>query len=95
MPYFIATYEYIGDPEALQAARPRHREFLAGLGSSLVASGPTDADGAVLIFEAESAVTVAALLHDDPFQVEGFVGERRVVGWTPVRGRLVESGVLG
>ncbi len=94
MPLFIATYEYVGDPEAQQLVRPSHREFLKELGPALVASGPTDANGAVLIFEAGSAAEVAALLHDDPFQVEGFVGERRVVGWTPVLGRLVESGIL-
>ena len=94
VPFFIASYEYTGDVDAQQAARPRHREFLKGLGSALVASGPTDRRGAVLIFEAASAEAVAGLLEDDPFRREGFIGERQIVGWTPVLGRLVESGAL-
>lgn len=95
MPLFVATYEYTDDASAQQLVRPRHREFLRELGSTLVASGPTDADGAVLIFEAASAEAVTGLLDADPFQLEGFIRERRVVGWTPVLGRLVESGVIG
>jgi uncharacterized protein len=94
VPFFIASYEYIGDDDARQAVRPRHREFLAGLGATLVASGPTDATGAILIFEAGSADEVTQLLDADPFKVEGFIGERRVVGWTPVLGRWVESGLI-
>lgn len=94
MPLFIATYEYTGDTDARLLVRPRHREFLRGLGASLVVSGPTDAEGAVMIFEGASADEVGSRLDGDPFVQEGFVGERRVVGWTPVLGRLVESGVL-
>ena len=94
MPYFIASYAYTGDTDAQQVARPRHREFLKGLGATLVASGPTDAQGAFLIFDAASAADVAALLDADPFQLEGFIGERRIVGWTPVLGRWVESGLI-
>ena len=95
MPFFVANYEYTGDPDAQQVVRPRHREFLKGLGSTLVVSGPTDANGAVLIFDAASADEVATLLDDDPFLLEGFIGERRVVGWTPVLGRWVEAGFAG
>ena len=93
MPFFVATYEYTADLDARLAVRPRHREFLRGL-SPLVASGPTDADGAVLIFDADSAEAVTALLDADPFQVEGFIRERKVVGWTPVMGHWVESGLI-
>lgn len=94
VPYFIASYEYTDDAEARLLARPRHREFLSELGSTLVVSGPTDADGATLIFEAASAAEVAALLDADPFKLEGFIRARRVVGWTPVLGRWVESGLI-
>lgn len=94
MPFFIASYEYTGDIDARMLVRPRHREFLSGLGSTLVASGPTDADGAILIFDAATADEVEALLDADPFMLEGFIGERRVVGWTPVLGRWVESGLI-
>ena len=94
MAYFIASYEYTGDPDAQLAVRPRHREFLKGLGPTLVLSGPTDARGAVLIFDAASAEEVAGLLDADPYQLEGFIGERRVVGWTPVLGHWLESGLI-
>jgi uncharacterized protein YciI len=93
MSFYVVTYEYTGDADAQQLVRPQHREFLKGL-PTLVVSGPTDANGAVLIFEAGSAEEVGGLLDADPFQLEGFIGERRIVGWTPVLGRLVEAGHL-
>jgi uncharacterized protein len=94
VPLFIVSYEYTGDVDARMSARPRHREFLAGLSPTLVASGPTDAEGALLIFDAASADQVESLLDADPFRLEGFIGERRVVGWTPVLGHWVESGLI-
>ena len=95
MPLFIATYEYVPASAAQQEMRPKHREFLSNLGSALVASGPTDTNGAVLIFEAASAAEVAGWLDADPFRSGGFIAERRVFGWTPVLGHLVTSGVIG
>jgi uncharacterized protein len=94
MSYFFVTYEYTGDPQAQHAVRPAHRDFLAGLGPTLVVSGPTDSRGAALVFEAAGAGDVETLLDEDPFWKQGFVASRTVVGWTPVLGRLVETGVL-
>lgn len=94
MALFIANYQYTDDAEALARARPRHRQFLRDLGPVLVMSGPTDANGAALIFDATSADEVAALLDTDPFQKEGFIAERRIVGWTPVLGRWLELGLI-
>jgi uncharacterized protein len=94
VPLFIASYEYTDDTHAQQLVRPRHREFLRGLGSTLVASGPTDANGALLIFDAGSADEVTAVLDADPFRQEGIIAERRVIGWTPVLGRWIESGLI-
>jgi uncharacterized protein YciI len=91
---FIATYDYTGDADAQALVRPRHREYLRGLGPRLLASGPTDAPGASLIFEAQSADEVGRLLDEDPYQLEGFIGARRIVGWTPVLGRWVEAGLI-
>ncbi|WP_432483042.1 YciI family protein [Kineococcus esterisolvens] len=91
MPYFVATYAYTPDTTARDEVRPVHREWLAGLGERLVLSGPTDADGAVLVFEADDAAAVEALLDEDPFTTGGIVAERRVVGWNPVLGRLAGS----
>ncbi|SDQ52958.1 YciI family protein [Quadrisphaera sp. DSM 44207] len=86
MPHFVATYAYTDDTAGRDAARPSHREFLASL-EQLVLSGPTDANGAVLVFRAGSAAEVEELLEQDPFVRAGFVAERTVVGWTVVSGR--------
>ena len=94
MPYFVATYEYTADTETRDAVRAEHRKYLADLGPVLVASGPTDDEGAVLVFTAAAAGEVESILDDDPFQREGVVASRRVVGWTPVLGRLVTDGNL-
>ena len=88
MPFFVATYAYTEDTSALDAVRPEHRAYLAGLGERLVLSGPTDADGAVLVFDVDSAADVEGILDDDPFTRAGLVASRPVVGWTPVLGRL-------
>jgi hypothetical protein len=91
MPVFVATYSYTSDSERRSAVRPAHREWLRGQPSVLV-SGPTDADGAVLVFEAASAAEVEQLLDHDPFVLDGdIVAERRVVGWTVVTGRLADA----
>ena len=103
MPYFVATYAYTGDTAARDAVRPAHREFLGGLAGeagrpdvALVLSGPTDANGAVLVFEATSADAVERALDSDPFVLEGVVASRAVVGWTPVLGYAKDRlGVLG
>lgn len=86
MAIFCATYEY--DPAAtatLDEVRPAHRDWLAEQ-PQLLASGPTDANGAVLIWEGESAAEVEAILDRDPFHPAGVIAERRVVGWQIVRG---------
>lgn len=88
MTYFAATYTY-GVPESdLATRRTAHREYLAGL-SELVLCGPwDDGAGALLIFRAESAVAVEALLDADPFVEAGYVAERAVHAWNPILGPL-------
>ncbi|GAA4667394.1 YciI family protein [Kineococcus glutinatus] len=88
MPHFVATYAYTDDTAARDATRPEHRRYLASLGERLVLSGPTDADGAVLVFEAGSAAEVEEILDADPFTRDGIVAARTLVGWNPVLGRL-------
>ena len=91
MPVFCATYEYAPDAtETLDRVRPAHRAWL-GEQPGLLTSGPTDAGDAVLVWEAGSAAEVEALLDQDPFVTEGVVAERRVVGWTIVRGRWLDQ----
>ena len=91
MPYFVATYAYTSDSAARDEVRPVHREWLSTLGDALVLSGPTDADGAVLVFEAADAAAVEGLLDQDPFHDSGIVASRAVVGWNPVKGRLLPA----
>ncbi|MBB6627364.1 hypothetical protein H5V45_08530 [Nocardioides sp. KIGAM211] len=85
MSYFAVTYAYTDDTAARDELRPAHREFLAAQ-ATLALSGPTDDDGALLLFEAGSADEVATLLDEDPFATAGLVAERSVVGWNPVLG---------
>jgi uncharacterized protein len=91
LPLFVVTYDYTDDVQAQDEVRPRHRDYLRGLGENLV-SGPTDAGGAFLIFDAASAEEVEGLLDQDPFKLAGVIRERRVVGWTPVLGSWVQEG---
>lgn len=49
---FAAVIEYMADAEKIQAIRPKHREYLAGIKAQgkLFASGPfTDGSGALII----------------------------------------------
>jgi len=92
VPYFVATYQYTADTDTRDTVRPTHREWLGDLGETLVISGPTDADGAFLVFEAADAQAVRTVLEEDPFALQGgIIAETTVVGWTPVLGRLRDS----
>jgi uncharacterized protein len=89
MAIFCVTYEYGDDQDTLATVRPVHRDWLADL-PSLLASGPTDANGAVLIVEGESAAQVEKLMDGDPLAAAGVISHRRVVGWDVVRGRWLK-----
>ncbi len=92
MLHFAVQYTYVDDAAALDAVRPAHREYLATLvGGPLVVSGPyvgSPLPGALLIFRAESADAVLALLDEDPFWAERLIVERSVEQWNPVLGVL-------
>ena len=90
MQHFVVTYEYSQDTEKRNALRAGHRAFLAEQAQLLI-SGPTDDDGAVLVFRAEDAAEVGALLDRDPFTVEGIVTARTIRGWDPVLGSLLPA----
>jgi uncharacterized protein YciI len=90
MPIFAVTYVYAPDTDALDRLRPEHRAFLAEQDGLLI-SGPTDDNGALIIWEAASAAEIEDLLDEDPFWTAGLISERAVVGWTPVLGPWRES----
>lgn len=89
MGIFAVTYSYVAKPEALNALRPIHREFLSELFDLgiLLASGPfVGSEGALLIIQAEDLNSVSALLDQDPFDIAGYIGERVITEWNPVFG---------
>lgn len=93
MAIFAVTYHYVSDDDAINAHRPVHREYLRSLldGGGLLAAGPTtgrQTPSAQLIFEAESAEEVNALLDADPFVLEGVVTSREIYEWNVALGSL-------
>jgi uncharacterized protein YciI len=89
MAVFAVQYFYSADADTLNGLRPVHRAWLADLLEQgvMLASGPmVDYPGALLIFKAESAESLAALLDQDPFDIAGFIGERTIGEWNPVFG---------
>ena len=81
MGLFVVRYDYREGSEATQDAhRPGHRDFLASQ-PGLRAGGKTDDNGAILIFEADDADSVATLLQDDPFLAEDVIEATHISGW--------------
>lgn len=85
MSLFAVRYEYTDDLDARVAGRPQHRAFLASL-PTLKGSGPTDDNGALLIFEADSAADVEAALDEDPYATADLIASRSVAGWDLILG---------
>ena len=94
MPVFAVNYQYGAEPHQLDEIRPIHRAWLSELLEKglLLASGPmVDNPGALLIFRAESAIELSALLDNDPFDIAGFIGTRSIQQWNPVFGPFSAS----
>ena len=92
MSYFAVTYFYTAEAEVLAEIRPIHRKWLADLyeNGTLLASGPmVENPTALLIFNADSAEQLSALLDNDPFDIAGFIGERVINEWNPIYGPWV------
>lgn len=93
MTTFAVLYTYGTDTDALRDEhRPRHVEFLRGHfeAGRLQLSGPLldgDADGALLIWEADSTEELRTLLDGDPFSQVGALAQRDVRRWNVVFGR--------
>ena len=91
MALHAVIYRYANDPAALDEHRPAHRDHLRVLFEQgrLIVSGPLAEGGdpgALLIFDAEEADAVAALLDDDPFRARGLIVEREIRRWNPAFG---------
>lgn len=93
---YAVHYRYNEDTESRMAVRPEHREFLADLaekGICLVAGAyaPSERPGGLLIFRAESAEELDALLVNDPYRRDGFVSEVEIVEWAPAVGPIADQ----
>lgn len=84
---FAAIAQYTSDAAAIAKARPAHREYLTGLieQRKLVISGPfADDRGGLLVYEAESAEQVEALIAADPFAQQGVFVSWEIRPWNVV-----------
>ena len=78
-----------GLPDRLRL-RPRHLEFLDGLGAHLKLAGPFldaagEMNGTILIIEAENQGEAEALFARDPYQQEGLFGSFEIRPWKLAR----------
>ncbi|MCS6864687.1 MAG: YciI family protein [Gemmataceae bacterium] len=84
---YAAIIEYSQDQQLVNTHRPAHRAYLASLieKNQLFASGPTDDGfGALIIYEADSAEAVEALIRADPFFQAGVFLRWTVRPWKMV-----------
>ncbi len=93
MSIFAVQYTYTDDSAARDERRPQHRAYLEAPGerASVVLSGPYaagvgQADGALILVQAETVEDVLEHLASDPFQVNRLVERVQVRGWSPVLG---------
>lgn len=94
MTVFAVEYTYAQNSTELRNEhRPAHREYLGGFLDNdsvrLLVSGPTPvADGALIIFAADSEEALNEVLANDPFNKVGALGKSVVTVWNPVMGML-------
>lgn len=92
MTYYAVQYLYRADAD-VNAVRPPHRAYLATLveAGALKVSGPyvgTERDSALLIFAADDAAAVRAMIDADPMAIEGVLESSSITEWNPVIGSL-------
>ena len=89
MPIFAVTYKYLDDPELINQIRPAHRGWLGELLEQdvLLVSGPlVHRAASLLVFRAETANQLSALLDQDPLEIAGVITERTIEEWNTVFG---------
>jgi uncharacterized protein YciI len=84
-----------GLPERLRL-RPRHLEFLEGLGLHLKLAGPLldaagEMNGSIIIIEADNQGEAEALFGRDPYQQEGLFGSFEIRAWKLARNQFGAS----
>lgn len=90
MKYFAFTYTYCDDTALVDATRPAHRAFIAGLleEGRIVGSGPLVDGGKALIVvqlpDGASLDDAALILDADPYAKAGALAAREAHEWNPV-----------
>lgn len=90
MAYYAVSYLYRADAD-VAAVRPEHRAYLATLidEGPLRASGPlvgVDQGSALLIFQADNAEEVQAMVAKDPMSLNDVLESYVITEWNPVLG---------
>ncbi|MFC7402883.1 YciI family protein [Citricoccus sp. GCM10030269] len=82
--YAVQYFYLAGMGDERDAHRPAHRDFLVGLGSTLVAAGAyvDDPAAALLLLKVDSPETVRDLLEADPFNKQGLISSVEVHEWS-------------
>lgn len=90
MPAFAVHYTYDEQTEARAEHLAVHRAFLGDLLDKgiMLAGGAyrDDPPGALLLFRADSAADLAAILDDDPYAHLGLVAGRQIRLWSAALG---------
>jgi uncharacterized protein YciI len=94
MAIYAVHYRYADQPQAVAAAKPAHRAYLAERleDGQLLASGPfTDSAEALLIVKADGLAGVEALIASDPINQAGLVDQVAIRPWNPIFGPFTEG----
>ncbi len=90
MSTFAVRYEYDERADVRDVIRPEHRAWLARQAEdgALLGSGPflEGNPGALLVFRAADADTLAEILAQDPFSREGLIRSTEVRPWDLILG---------
>ncbi|TCD05928.1 hypothetical protein EZ449_15845 [Pedobacter frigidisoli] len=91
MKYFIATYTHPNE-EGWKDYLTAHIKYLEQLveDEKLVASGPllnTPVKSAMLIIKVENVEEAQYIVAQDPFTIQGLVGESTLLEWDPFFGK--------
>lgn len=86
MSFYLLEYSYV-DAERRAAVRPRHLEHIGRLYAEgkVVMAGPlADGTGAVIVYRAKDEAGARGLVDEDPYTVEGVIGDARIREWVVV-----------